>query len=238
MPVTRLHAINLEDLDLLQLDLSGLAIVSRKKKSGGSSGRCLQPKRKGQMDSRTWDIIRSDLMSMFDAFWHMDSHCFHAINEALLTLLPKKAEAMSLNDYWPISLIHILSKLFSKVLPNRLALMLDSLVHHSQTAFVKGRCIQDNFRFVQSSARLLHARRRPSLLLKIDISRAFHSVSWPFLLEILRRSNFDTIWCDWISTLISMASTRILMNSDYGTWICHAWAYVRVISYRRYCLCS
>jgi hypothetical protein len=66
------------------------------------------------------------------------THGFHAINEALLTLLSKKAEAMSLNDYRPISLIHIIGKLFSKILANRLAPMLDSLVHHSQRAFIKG----------------------------------------------------------------------------------------------------
>jgi hypothetical protein len=57
---------------------------------------------------------------------------------AASTLLPKKVETVSLNDYHPISLIHILDKLFSKVLVNRLATMLDSLVHCSQNAFIKG----------------------------------------------------------------------------------------------------
>jgi hypothetical protein len=100
--------------------------------------------------------------------------------------------------------------------------MLDSLVHCSQSAFIKGRYIQDNLRFVQASARLLHARWRPSLLLKIDISRAFNSVSWSFLLEMLRRVGFDTAWCDWILVLISTTSTRVLLNGDSGSWICHA----------------
>jgi hypothetical protein len=52
MPVTCLHAINLEDLDLPQLDLSGLGNCFTKEEEWGSSGRCLQPKRNGQMDSR------------------------------------------------------------------------------------------------------------------------------------------------------------------------------------------
>jgi hypothetical protein len=39
----------------------------------------------------------------------------------------------------------------------------------SQSAFVKDRYIQDNFRFVQGSARLLHASKESYLLLKVDI---------------------------------------------------------------------
>jgi hypothetical protein len=70
----------------------------------------------------------------------------------------------------------MLGKLFSKVLTNRFAPRLEELIHVTQSAFVKGRYIQDNFCYVQSSAKLLHARRRSSLLLKIDISRAFDLV--------------------------------------------------------------
>jgi hypothetical protein len=49
--------------------------------------------------------------------------------------------------------------LVSKVLANRLAPSLEELVHASQSTFIKGRFIQDNFRFVQASMKLLHSRR-------------------------------------------------------------------------------
>jgi hypothetical protein len=96
------------------------------------------------------------------------------INEALLTLLPKD-NAETLKDYRPISLIHMMGKLLSKVLFNRMAPHLDTLIHHGQSAFIKGHCIQDNFRFVHSSARLIHARNLLRLLLKVNIARAFDS---------------------------------------------------------------
>jgi hypothetical protein len=55
-----------------------------------------------------------------------------------------------IRDYRPISLIHVLGKLFSEVLPNRLAPRLGELIHITQSTFVKGRYIQDNLRYVQS----------------------------------------------------------------------------------------
>jgi hypothetical protein len=78
-----------------------------------------------------WDIIRTDLMCVFDAWWHMGTRSFHLMNEALTILLPKTAEAATIKDFWPISLIPSLGKLFSKVLENKLAPWLQEMVHHS-----------------------------------------------------------------------------------------------------------
>jgi hypothetical protein len=48
-----------------------------------------------------------------------------------LTLLPKRPEAHELGDYRPISLIHLVTKVFAKVLSLRLAPKLDDLVSKS-----------------------------------------------------------------------------------------------------------
>jgi hypothetical protein len=116
-------------------------------------------------------------MAAFDTFWYLDTRNFHSVNEALMVLLPKTSEASSMVDYQTISLIHSVSKLFSKVLANCLAPKLDKVVHPVQEAFIKGRLIHDNFCYMQGSAKLLHARRIPSLLLKVDMARAFDSVA-------------------------------------------------------------
>jgi hypothetical protein len=84
-------------------------------------------------------------MQVFDAFWHSDWRNLHNINDTLITLIPKSEEASCLKDYRPISLIHLIGKLVSKVLANRLAPQLHELVHYSQSAFSKSRSIHDNF---------------------------------------------------------------------------------------------
>jgi hypothetical protein len=83
--------------------------------------------------------------------------------------------------------------------------------------------IQDNFKLVQLSAKMLHARKKLSVLLKIDIARAFNLVAWAFLLELLQQMRFPSRWRDWVSALLSSASTKVLPNGVPGDTICHTW---------------
>ena len=57
--------------------------------------------------------------------------------------------------------------------------------------------------------------------MKLDISKAFDSVSWSFLLEILQHLGFGTTWCNLVSRLLTTASTRILVNGEHGEVIRH-----------------
>jgi hypothetical protein len=71
-------------------------------------------------------------------------------------------------------------------------------------------------------AKLLHMRKRLSILLKVDIAKAFNTVGWAFLLELLQHLRFSLHWCNWISNILSTASTQILLNGSPSQRICHA----------------
>jgi len=118
--------------------------------------------------------------------------------------------------------MHSFSKLFAKCLARRLAPRLQDIVAQNQSAFIKGRAIHDNFRSVQLACRWLHARKHPSVLVKTDIAKAFDSVAWPFLLEVLQHIGFSRRWTNWISILLSAASTKVLVNGRPGRRIAHA----------------
>ena len=58
-------------------------------------------------------------------------------------------------------------------------------------------------------------------MVKLDIAKAFDSVSWPFLLAMLRARGFSQRWCDWIALLLSTASSHVILNGIVGDRIRH-----------------
>ena len=126
---------------------------------------------------------------------------------------------MDVGDFRPINLVHGAIKIFEKVLASRLVVELPNLVGNHQSAFVKGRLLHDNSMLVQSMARRLHALRNPAVLLKLDISKAFDSVQWPFLLEVLEQFGFGSRWRSWVCGILVTSTTRIMLNGDPGRTI-------------------
>ena len=112
-----------------------------------------------------------------------------------------------ITDYRSISLIHSVAKLIAKVLALRLAPVIKDIISKSQSAFIRGRSIHDNFQYVRSSTRRFHRNRAPMLLIKLDISKAFDSVRWDYLLSLLQHIGFPAKWRDWITAILSTSSS-------------------------------
>jgi hypothetical protein len=88
-----------------------------------------------------WPIIKADLLQALHAIWIGRDQGFEGLNNALITLLPKKVDAVDLSNFCPISLVHSFTRLLTKVLARRLAPKMNDLVANNQTAFIRGRCI-------------------------------------------------------------------------------------------------
>jgi hypothetical protein len=175
----------------------------------------------GQFYKVAWQVIKVDFMTAVGRLMQGDVNKLHLLNSAYITLLPKTVEATEVKDYRPISLIHNFARIITKAIANILANKLSTLISPCQSAFVKGCCIHDNFILVQQTARVLHRQNSPRVLLKLDISKAFDSVSWPFLFEVLSHLGFGPFWCNILSKLLRSSSTRVLVNGESGDLICH-----------------
>jgi hypothetical protein len=108
------------------------------------------------------------------------------LNDGMVALLPKKDNTMDLSHFWPISLIHSLGKLISKVLAIRLSRQMDKLISPAQTAVSKSRCIHDTCMYMCNVVRTPHWKKKHALLLKIEIAGAFDSVSLEYLFELMQ----------------------------------------------------
>ena len=218
---------NWEELNLEPLDLHGLGAPMAKcevleaindmpsDKAPGPDGFT------GLFFKKCWGIIKTDLMTVISHFDSLQTSNLQWINSANVVLLPKKDGAEGIADYRPISLIHAIAKIIAKVLALRLGPHMKNLVSNVQSAFIKTRSIHDNFMYVRNLARRLHARKTPSLLFKLDIRKAFDSVKWEYLLDLLQRRGFLSKFRDWIAALLSTSSSRIVLNGIAGSPIKH-----------------
>jgi hypothetical protein len=158
-----------------------------------------------------WEIIKVNLMRVIHLFGNLHVENLHWLNSANMVILPKKEGAEEVADFRPISLIHGIARIISKMLAIRLAPFMNELVPNAQSAFIKKRSIHDNFLYVKNLATRFHKSRISALLLNLDIRKAFDSISWEYMLDLLQRRGFPPRFRDWVATLFTSSSSRVLL---------------------------
>jgi hypothetical protein len=126
-----------------------------------------------------------------------------ALTASFLTLVPKKDHPQELFDYRPICLIGSLYKILSKLLANRLKLVLGKLISKCQSAFLPN---------------LATRRKDACLLFKVDFERAYDTVSWIFLERMMLKMGFADGWLKWMRACIFESSMRRDDEESGGNW--------------------
>lgn len=106
------------------------------------------------------------------------------MNFTHIVLIPKKNNPQRITDFRPINLSNVVSRIVSKVLANRLKMVLLNVISDSQSAFVPGRLIIDNTIMAFEMLHCMRNRQRDKvghMAVKLDISKAYNRVEWEFL---------------------------------------------------------
>ncbi|MCH96418.1 RNA-directed DNA polymerase (Reverse transcriptase) [Trifolium medium] len=156
-------------------------------------------------------------MQFFISGWIMPS-----FNSNTIILIPKSSNADSIDQFRPIALANFKFKIISKVLADRLATIMPNIISKEQRGFIEGRNIRDCVCLTSEAINLLHKKAfGGNVAMKIDISKAFDTLEWSFLLKVLKQFGFSNIFCNWIETILASAYLSISINgSQHGYFNC------------------
>ncbi|XP_039120543.1 uncharacterized protein LOC120256952 [Dioscorea cayenensis subsp. rotundata] len=98
--------------------------------------------------------------------------------------------------------------------------LLDLPVGREQAGFIIDRGAFDNVIVVQEVVHSLEHDRLfpPRMLVKLDIEKAYDTLSWSVILATLTKMNFPAKWISWISSCLSSSSFSILINGSPSPW--------------------
>ncbi|KAJ3691252.1 hypothetical protein LUZ61_020416 [Rhynchospora tenuis] len=72
--------------------------------------------------------------------------------------------------------------------------------------------ISENFIVAREMISLLSSSSNPSVMIKIDFTKAFDTVDWSFLNTILAQRGFPTNYINWINLLLTTSVSSVLIN--------------------------
>jgi hypothetical protein len=156
-----------------------------------------------------WDLLKDDICTAVRGFL-MGEDIPAGFCDSIIVLIPKVPNPELLKNFRPISLRNVLYKIASKVIANRLKLILLIVISEQQSAFVPRRLITGHALIAYECLYMIRRQNAkcPYFALKIDMMKAYDRVEWEYLRGCLCKLGFAP---EWINTVM-----RCVTNVRYA----------------------
>nr|GEY19755.1 RNA-directed DNA polymerase, eukaryota [Tanacetum cinerariifolium] len=124
-------------------------------------------------------------------------------NSSFVALIPKVLDPKVVSDYRPISLIGSLYKVITKILATQFSLVISDLISDVQIDFLPNRQILDGPFIINEILARCKLKKQQAMIFKVDFSKAYDSIRWDFLDDVLISFGFGSKWHSWIRGSLS-----------------------------------
>ncbi|XP_043697430.1 uncharacterized protein LOC122648259 [Telopea speciosissima] len=162
----------------------------------------------------SWEVNGEELTNAIQWFF-ANSFMPHSINATFITLVPKSGDVSTFAGFRPIALCNLLYKIITKILSNRIQHVIGSVVSHNQSAFIKGRSIVDNILVCHDIVHGIEQKATsPTAVLKVDLHKAYDSLSRKFLFDVMGRMGFSDKFIEWVKACVTTPMFSVLINGS------------------------
>lgn len=127
---------------------------------------------------KNWKVVGKDVVHLTRKFF-LTGVIGENMNATNILLIPKKKHPSLSTELRPIALCNVVMKIVTKVMPNRLKKILETIISDTQSVFLPGRQITDN---IKISFEDVHYSKRKKFgkegftTLKLDMSKAYDRI--------------------------------------------------------------
>ncbi|XP_058752813.1 uncharacterized protein LOC131626004 [Vicia villosa] len=160
----------------------------------------------------SWNVVGHSVKEAIREFFN-GNKLYKAASCSLVTMIPKSSEAKTVKDMRPITCCSTVYKIISKILIKRLGKVISAVIDDSQLAFVPGKVIHDNIMLAQGLIRGYDRKNiSPKCMIQMDIQKAYDTVEWIALNQILIELGFPHKFVTWIMVCVTTVSYRYSIN--------------------------
>ena len=144
------------------------------------------------------------------------------INCTITALVPKVPNPSSMHDCRPISCCNTIYKCISKIIAAKIKRCLPDIIFPDQTSFVQGRSIDEKIFLTQELMKNYHYDfEHPRCALKFDLKKAYDSIRWGCILDILSAMGTPSTLLRCIKTCITTPKFSICVDGELMGVFCY-----------------